>query len=70
MTSKSGGQGRDTYGRARGVIPPPPRFARSDRLHSRGVTVALDYYSMPGVPTRRITREEIDYGECELRRDC
>lgn len=25
---------------------------------------------MPGVPTRRITREEIDNSECELRRDC
>jgi hypothetical protein len=34
----------------------------------QGVTVALDYYSMPGVPTRRITRAEIDSGECQLRR--
>lgn len=34
-----------------------------------GVTVALDYYSMPGVPTLRITRAEIDSGERLLRRD-
>ena len=33
-----------------------------------GVTVALDYYSMPGVPTLRITREQIDGGEYSLRR--
>jgi len=33
------------------------------------VTVALGYYSMPGVPTRRITRGEIDDGSCLLRRD-
>jgi hypothetical protein len=34
-----------------------------------GVTVALGYYSMPGVPTRRISRGEIDDGSCRLRRD-
>jgi hypothetical protein len=34
-----------------------------------GVTVALDYYSMPGVPTQHITRAEIDNGNCVLRRD-
>ena len=34
-----------------------------------GVTVALGYYSMPGVPTRRISRVEIDDGSCRLRRD-
>lgn len=33
-----------------------------------GVTVALGYYSMPGVPTRRITRDEIDRGVVHLRR--
>ena len=33
-----------------------------------GVTVALDYYSMPGVPTRRISRDELDTGRCTLRR--
>jgi hypothetical protein len=34
-----------------------------------GVTVALGYSSMPGVPTRRITRDEIDRGTVRLRRD-
>ena len=33
-----------------------------------GVTVAIGYYSLPGVPTRHITRDEIDGGRCELRR--
>jgi hypothetical protein len=33
-----------------------------------GVTVAIGYYSLPGVPTQRITREQIDRGEYRLRR--
>lgn len=33
----------------------------------QGVTVALDYYSMPGVPTLRISRDEIDSGDVVLR---
>lgn len=33
-----------------------------------GVTLALDYYSMPGVPTRRVTRDELDRGTVRLRR--
>ncbi len=33
-----------------------------------GVTVALDYYSMPGVPTLRITRADLDTGRYTLRR--
>lgn len=33
-----------------------------------GVTLALDYYSMPGVPTRRVTRDELDTGAVRLRR--
>lgn len=32
-----------------------------------GVTIALDYYSMPGVPTLRIGRDQIDSGEVVLR---
>lgn len=32
-----------------------------------GVTVALDYYSMPGVPTLRIGRNQVDTGEVVLR---
>jgi hypothetical protein len=32
-----------------------------------GVTVALDYYSMPGVPTLRIGRDQLDSGEVVLR---
>jgi hypothetical protein len=32
------------------------------------VTVALDYYSLPGVPTLTITRDEIDSGDWEFRR--
>ena len=32
-----------------------------------GVTVALDFYSMPGVPTLRIGRDQIDSGEVILR---
>ena len=31
-----------------------------------GVTVALDYSSLPGVPTLRITRAQLDAGELEL----
>ena len=34
-----------------------------------GVTLALGYYSMPGVPTLRITRDEIDRGRYVLQRD-
>lgn len=34
-----------------------------------GVTLALGYFSMPGVPTLRITRDEIDNGRYVLRRD-
>lgn len=34
----------------------------------QGVTVALGYYSMPGVPTVRITRDQIDSGVVRLRR--
>lgn len=33
-----------------------------------GVTLALDYYSMPGVPTLRITRDELAAGHVTLRR--
>lgn len=33
-----------------------------------GVTVARGYYSMPGVPTVRITREQLDAGEWQLLR--
>lgn len=33
-----------------------------------GVTVAIGYYSLPGVPTQRITRAEIDRGDYRLRR--
>ena len=32
------------------------------------VTVALGYYSLPGVPTQTITADEISAGEWELRR--
>jgi hypothetical protein len=32
-----------------------------------GVTVALDYYSMPGVPTLRIGRDQLDSGDVILR---
>jgi hypothetical protein len=32
-----------------------------------GVTVALDYYSMPGVPTLRIGRNQLDSGDVVLR---
>lgn len=32
------------------------------------VTLALDYYSMPGVPTLTITRKELDAGAWTLRR--
>ena len=32
-----------------------------------GLTVALDYYSMPGVPTLRITRAELDERRWVLR---
>lgn len=31
-----------------------------------GVTVALGYYSMPGVPTLRIAREQLEAGEWHL----
>lgn len=31
------------------------------------VTIALDYYSMPGVPTLTISRDEIDAGDVALR---
>ncbi|MFZ4720157.1 MAG: hypothetical protein ACOYMR_12070 [Ilumatobacteraceae bacterium] len=33
-----------------------------------GVTLALDHYSMPGVPTLRITRDELAAGRYDLRR--
>jgi hypothetical protein len=33
-----------------------------------GVTVSLGYYSLPGVPTQRIARDQIDRGEVHLRR--
>lgn len=33
-----------------------------------GVTLALDYYSMPGVPTLRISRDELAAGRYVLRR--
>jgi hypothetical protein len=32
------------------------------------VTVALGYYSLPGVPTLTITAEELAAGDCELLR--
>jgi hypothetical protein len=32
-----------------------------------GVTVALDFYSMPGVPTLRIGRNQLDSGDVILR---
>lgn len=35
----------------------------------QGLTVALGYYSMPGVPTMRISREALDLGCYVLRRD-
>ena len=31
-----------------------------------GVTVALDHYSLPGVPTRRVSRSELETGGVEL----
>ena len=34
-----------------------------------GVTVALGYYSLPGVPKQAITAEQLARGEWELRRD-
>ena len=36
--------------------------------NERTVTVALDYYSMPGVPTLTITRTELDAGAWVLHR--
>jgi hypothetical protein len=33
-----------------------------------GVTVAIGYYSLPGVPTLRVTRAQIDNGQMHLRR--
>jgi hypothetical protein len=33
-----------------------------------GVTLALDHYSLPGVPTKRITRAQLDTGEWVLTR--
>ncbi|HEX9259113.1 MAG TPA: hypothetical protein VF855_06200 [Acidimicrobiales bacterium] len=33
-----------------------------------GVTVALGYYSLPGVPTRRLSTDELRSGEWELLR--
>jgi hypothetical protein len=33
-----------------------------------GVTLALDSYSLPGVPTMRVTRAQLDAGEWELTR--
>ena len=32
------------------------------------VTVALDYYSLPGVPTLTISSAQLESGEWELRR--
>jgi hypothetical protein len=36
--------------------------------HPGGVTVAVGYYSMPGVPTRTITASQLARGELVLRR--
>ena len=36
--------------------------------NAEGVTVALGYYSLPGVPTRRIPRDDLQSGRWELRR--
>ena len=36
--------------------------------HPGEVTVALGYYSMPGVPTRTLTAEELAGGRWQLRR--
>ena len=33
-----------------------------------GVTLALGYYSLPGVPTMRVTRSQLDAGEWVLER--
>lgn len=34
-----------------------------------GVTLALDHYSMPGVPVLRLSREDLTGGRWQLRRD-
>ena len=36
--------------------------------NAQKVTLALDYYSLPGVPTMTITAEQLATGEWELRR--
>lgn len=36
--------------------------------NAEAVTVALGYYSLPGVPSRRLTAAELAAGEWELRR--
>jgi hypothetical protein len=37
--------------------------------HPEAITVAVGYYSLPGVPTMRIDRTELDAGRWTLRRD-
>lgn len=37
-------------------------------VDDRTVTVALGYYSLPGVPTRTLTMDQLASGEWELRR--
>jgi hypothetical protein len=37
--------------------------------HPDEITVAVGYYSLPGVPTMRIDRTELDAGRWALRRD-
>lgn len=37
-------------------------------VDDRSVTVALGYYSLPGVPTRTLTMDQLASGEWELPR--
>ncbi|MFN8020190.1 MAG: hypothetical protein U0Q03_01570 [Acidimicrobiales bacterium] len=45
-----------------------PEIVCIQEANEHGVTVALGYYSMPGVPTLRITRAELDSGTRTLTR--
>jgi hypothetical protein len=46
---------------------PDEQIVCIQEANQHSVTLALDYYSLPGVPTMRITREELDAGRWILR---
>jgi len=44
----------------------PPQVVCIQEANADSVTLALDYYSLPGVPTMTITVQQLTAGEWEL----